>query len=133
MIKVVDPIKNKGCSNNIVEFQIPKSNKTAGAEKIYEREGYIILRVKRGYIVYNTKKNFKNGHTHIQSFDMAKTIIDNNIRKKRPKTNSIYLIESHIRVTNDSKYKKMLEELLASKEDRTKDNKYHNRNICSSF
>ncbi|MDU1201487.1 MAG: hypothetical protein E7A06_00935 [Clostridiales bacterium] len=133
MIKVVDPIKNKVCSNNIVEFQIPKSNKTAGAEKIYEREGYIILRVKRGYIVYNTKKNFKNGHTHIQSFDMAKTIIDNNIRKKRPKTNSIYLIESHIRVTNDSKYKKMLEELLASKEDRTKDNKYHNRNICSSF
>ena len=133
MIKVVDPIKNKVCINNIVEFQIPKSNKTAGAEKIYEREGYIILRVKRGYIVYNTKKNFKNGHTHIQSFDMAKTIIDNNIRKKRPKTNSIYLIESHIRVTNDSKYKKMLEELLASKEDRTKDNKYHNRNICSSF
>ena len=133
MIKVVDHIKNKVCSNNIVEFQIPKSNKTAGAEKIYEREGYIILRVKRGYIVYNTKKNFKNGHTHIQSFDMAKTIIDNNIRKKRPKTNSIYLIESHIRVTNDSKYKKMLEELLASKEDRTKDNKYHNRNICSSF
>ena len=133
MIKVVDPIKNKVCSNNIVEFQIPKSNKTAGAEKIYEREGYSILRVKRGYIVYNTKKNFKNGHTHIQSFDMAKTIIDNNIRKKRPKTNSIYLIESHIRVTNDSKYKKMLEELLASKEDRTKDNKYHNRNICSSF
>ena len=129
----MDPIKNKVCSNNIVEFQIPKSNKTAGAEKIYEREGYIILRVKRGYIVYNTKKNFKNGHTHIQSFDMAKTIIDNNIRKKRPKTNSIYLIESHIRVTNDSKYKKMLEELLASKEDRTKDNKYHNRNICSSF
>ena len=133
MIKVVDPIKNKVCSNNIVEFQIPKSNKTADAEKNYEIEGYIILRVKRGYIVYNTKKNFKNGHTHIQSFDMAKTIIDNNIRKKRPKTNSIYLIESHIRVTNDSKYKKMLEELLASKEDRTKDNKYHNRNICSSF
>ena len=133
MIKVVDPIKNKVCSNNIVEFQIPKSNKTAGAEKIYEREGYIILRVKRGYIVYNTKKNFKNGHTHIQSFDMAKTIIDNNIRKKSPKINSIYLIESHIRVTNDSKYKKMLQELLASKEDRTKDNKYHNKNMCSSF
>ena len=133
MIKVVDPIENKVRSNNVLEFQIPKSNKTAGAEKIYEREGYIILKVKRGYIVYNTKKNFKNGHTHIQSFDMAKTIIDNNIRKKRPKTNSIYLIESHIRVTNDSKYKQMLAELLASKEDRTKDNKYHNRNICSSF
>ena len=127
MIKVVNPIKNNDCSSNIKDFE------AAGAEKIYERDGYIILRVKRGYIVYNTRKRFENGHTHIQSFEMAKTIIDNNIRKKRPKTNSIYLIESHIRVTNDSKYKKMLQELLASKEDRTKDNKYHNKNMCSSF
>ena len=77
------------------------------------------------------KKSMKG--MDIQSFEMAKTIIDNNIRKKRPKTNSIYLIESHIRVTNDSKYKKMLQELLASKEDRTKDNKYHIKNMCSSF
>ena len=30
-------------------------------------------------------------------------------------------------------YKKMLQELLASKEDRTKDNKYHNKKMCSSF
>ena len=133
MIRVVNPTKSTVCNDNIREFKQTRSNKTAGAEKIYEREGYIILRMKRGYIVYNTKKNFKNGHTHIQSFEIAKTIIDNNIRKKRPKTNSIYLIESHIRVTNDSKYKKMLEELLASKEDKTKDNKYRNKNICSSF
>ena len=133
MIKVVNPIKNNDCSSNIKDFEVPKFSKAAGAEKIYERDGYIILRVKRGYIVYNTRKRFENGHTHIQSFEMAKTIIDNNIRKKRPKTNSIYLIESHIRVTNDSKYKKMLQELLASKEDITKDNKYHNKNMCSSF
>ncbi|MBU5337297.1 hypothetical protein [Intestinibacter bartlettii] len=133
MIRVVNPTKSTVCNDNIREFKQTRSNKTAGAEKIYEREGYIILRMKRGYIVYNTKKNFENGHTHIQSFEIAKTIIDNNIRKKRPKTNSIYLIESHIRVTNDSKYKKMLEELLASKEDKTKDNKYRNKNICSSF
>lgn len=133
MIRVVNPTKSTVCNDNIREFKQTRSNKTAGAEKIYEREGYIILRMKRGYIVYNTKKSFENGHTHIQSFEIAKTIIDNNIRKKRPKTNSIYLIESHIRVTNDSKYKKMLQELLASKEDRTKDNKYHNKNMCSSF
>ena len=133
MIRVVNPTKSTVCNDNIREFKQTRSNKTAGAEKIYEREGYIILRMKRGYIVYNTKKSFENGHTHIQSFEIAKTIIDNNIRKKRPKTNSIYLIESHIRVTNDSKYKKMLEELLASKEDKTKDNKYRNKNICSSF
>ena len=107
MIKVVNPIKNNDCSSNIKDFEVPKFSKAAGAEKIYERDGYIILRVKRGYIVYNTRKRFENGHTHIQSFEMAKTIIDNNIRKKRPKTNSIYLIESHIRVTKDSKYKQI--------------------------
>ena len=59
MIKVVDPIENKVRSNNVLEFQIPKSNKTAGAEKIYEREGYIILKVKRGYIIL--RKTLKMG------------------------------------------------------------------------
>ena len=64
--------------NGELENQV-KSSKTAGAEKIYERKEYIILRVKRGYIVYNTRKNFENGHTHLQSFEMSKTIIDNSI------------------------------------------------------
>ena len=53
MIKVVNPIKNNDCSSNIKDFEVPKFSKAAGAEKIYERDGYIILRMKRGYIVYN--------------------------------------------------------------------------------
>lgn len=107
-------------------------NKASGAEKIYERKGYIILKVKKGYIVYNTRKEFEKGHTHLQSFEMSKTLIDNNIKKKRPKTNNLYVIESHIRVTNDTKYKKILEEMLEAKRDKTKDNKYHNRRFCSA-
>ena len=71
MIKVVNPIKNNDCSSNIKDFEVPKFSKAAGAEKIYERDGYIILRVKRGYIVYNTRKRFENGHTHIQSFSKS--------------------------------------------------------------
>ena len=130
MLTVMDSIKDE-VKNRKVE-DLDKFSKSAGAEKIYERKEYIILRVKNGYIVYNTKKNFENGHTHLQSFEMSKTIIDNIIRKKRPKTNNIYLIESHIRVTNDSKYKKILEEILESKKNKTKDNKYHNRRYCSA-
>lgn len=130
MLTVMDSIKDE-VKNRKVE-DLDKFSKSAGAEKIYERKEYIILRVKKGYIVYNTKKNFENGHTHLQSFEMSKTIIDNIIRKKRPKTNNIYLIESHIRVTNDSKYKKILEEILESKKNKTKDNKYHNRRYCSA-
>ncbi|MFR2768573.1 MAG: hypothetical protein ACLTAI_09940 [Thomasclavelia sp.] len=63
MIKVVNPIKNNDCSSNIKDFEVPKFSKAAGAEKIYERDGYIILRMKRGYIVYITSESaLKNGH-----------------------------------------------------------------------
>lgn len=130
MLMAIDSTKNEVENNDIKDWH--RFSKTAGAEKIYERREYIILRVKKGYVVYNTKKRFENGHTHLQSFEMSKTIIDNCIKKKRPKTNSLYLLESHIRVTNDSKYKKILEEILDSKQDRTKDNKYHNRRYCSA-
>lgn len=130
MLEVINSIRNDIERNN---GKISgRFNKTSGAEKIYERKEYIILKVKRGYIVYNTKKEFEYGHTHLQSFEMSKTIIDNSIRKKRPKTNNIYLIESHIRVTNDSKYKQVLEELIEAKKNKTKDNKYHNRSYCNA-
>lgn len=130
MLKVINSIKNDIESND--GKSITRFNKSAGAEKVYERKEYIILKVKKGYIVYNTKKPFENGHTHLNSFEMSKTIIDNLIRKKRPKTKNVYLIESHIRVTNDSKYKKVLEELIEAKKDKSKDNKYHNKNYCNA-
>lgn len=130
MLRVINSIRND--VENDDGKKISRCHKTAGAEKIYERKEFIILRVKKGYVVYNTKKEFENGHTHLQSFEMSKTIIDNSIRKKRPKTNNIYLIESHIRITNDSKYKKVLEELIEAKKDKTKDNKYHNRSYCNA-
>lgn len=128
MLKVIDFDKNKLHDSYVKEFD--RVTKTAGAEKVYEKGEYIILKAKKGYIVYNTKKRFKEGHTHIQSFEMSKTIIDNSLRKKRPKTNNEYLIISHIRITKDPKYKKILEELLESKRNKTKDNKYHNRGYC---
>jgi len=130
MLKVINSVKSN--IENSDGKSVSRCNKTAGAEKVYERKEYIILKVKKGYIVYNTKKVFENGHTHLQSFEMSKTVIDNSIRKKRPKTNNIYLIESHIRVTSDSKYKQTLEELIEAKKDKTKDNKYHNRSYCNA-
>ncbi len=130
MLTVIDSIENKVKDSNTGTFN--RFTKAAGAEKIYERKEYIILRVKKGYIVYNTKKDFENGHTHLQSFEMSRTLIDNSIRKKRPKTNNTYLIESHIRVTKDIKYKQILEEMLEAKKNKTKDNKYNNRSYYNA-
>lgn len=106
--------------------EVPNFNKLDGAKKVYEKKEYIILAVKKGYIVYNTEKSFNKGHTHIHGFNMAKTIIDNCIRKKMPKTRNLYLLSSHARVSNDEKYIRLVEELIEIR--KSKDiNKYRNR------
>ena len=94
---------------------MPNFDKSEGAKKIYQRKEYVILSVKRGYVVYNIEKKFKEGHSHLKSFNMAKTLIDNCINNKIPKTRNLYLLESHIRVTNNEKYKKLIEELISTR------------------
>lgn len=108
--------------------EIPNHDKSEGAKKIYSRKEYIILRMKKGYIVYNQNKCFDKGHTHIRSYNVAKTIIDNCINRKRPKTNNIYLLESHVRIATDEKYINEIEELINSKKSKTKD-KYYNEKV----
>lgn len=102
------------------------------SKKVYERENFIILKVysgnKVGYIVYNTKKDWKEGHTHLNSFDMAKTIISNVMKKKKPKTNNLYLIRSHIRISDDISYNEYIDNLISTKRNKSK-KKYYNRSI----
>lgn len=110
--------------------EVPNFNKVDGAKKVYSRKEYIILAVKKGYVVYNKRKPFEQGHSHLRSFNMSNTIIENCIMKKTPKTNNLYLLESHVRVSNDAKYIRMIEELIEAK--RNKDKlKYRNKNINS--
>ncbi|WP_434793113.1 hypothetical protein TPDSL_23020 [Terrisporobacter petrolearius] len=109
---------------------VPNFDKTDGAKRVYSRKEYIILAVKKGYVVYNTLKPFSEGHTHIYGYNIAKTMINNCIMKKTPKTNNLYLLESHIRVSNDDKYKQMIEELIEAKKSKDK-LKYRNKNINS--
>lgn len=110
--------------------EIPNFDKTDGAKKVYSRKEYIILAVKKGYVVYNTLKPFSEGHTHIYGYNIAKTMINNCIMKKTPKTNNLYLLESHIRISTDKKYIKLVEELIEAKKSKYK-LKYRNKNINS--
>ena len=76
------------------------------------------------YVVHNTKKEFSQGHTHINNFNTAKYIAYLVIYKKLPKNNhlSIYLIDSVIRLSNDHKYinqmKLLKEQVLLKKNHR---------------
>lgn len=92
----------------------PNFDKRKGTRKVYTRKEFIILETSRsGYLVYNTNKNFKGGHTHVgSSFQYAKSIIDLATRKAIPKNPSGKLISSLIRISNDEKYIENLQNKL---------------------
>ena len=91
---------------------IPNFDKTEGAKKIFQRKEYSIYKVSDGYIVHNTNKEFRIGHTHVRSFNKAKSIVDLCIRKKLPNTPRRWEIESLMRVTNNNTYRNKLRDLL---------------------
>lgn len=110
-----------------------KKEKYDNSQKVYEKQNYIILKVKSGkkigYIAYNTRKEWEEGHTHLESFNMAKTIIDNVIKHKKPKTKNLYLLQSHIRLTDDPSYVKFINELVDAKKNKRKTNYRNERHI----
>jgi hypothetical protein len=91
--------------------EVPNHNKTYGARRIFQRKEYSIYKVKRGYIVHNTNKEFRIGHTHVRSFKKAKSIVDLCVRKKLPNTPREWEIESLMRVTNNQTYRNKLRDL----------------------
>ena len=110
-----------------------KKEKYDNSQKVYEKQNYIILKVKSGkkigYIAYNTRKEWEEGHTHLESFNMAKTIIDNVIKHKKPKTKNLYLLQSHIRLTDDPSYVKFINELVDAKKNNRKSSYRNERYI----
>lgn len=71
---------------------------------------------KRGYKVHNTKYPMKIAHTHIKKLHVCKTIINNVMTGKIPKTRNLYLIESHIRVSDSIEYIDALKSLMRKKQ-----------------
>ena len=97
--------------------------------KVYEKKEFIIFQVKNGYIAYNTKKAFKDGHTHMKCFKSAKTVIDLVIRKKVPRSTDLYYLTSLIRLSEDLSYINKIEELIKYREENIKMKKYSNNKI----
>ncbi len=94
--------------------------------KIYERKEFMIFQVKDGYIVYNTKKDFQEGHTHLRHFEAAKTAIDLAINKKIPKSTDVYYLTSLIRISSDETYIKKINDLIEARYQKGKKDKYYN-------
>ncbi|MEG1409909.1 MAG: hypothetical protein RSD36_08700 [Terrisporobacter sp.] len=97
--------------------------------KVYEKNEFIIFQVKNGYIAYNTKKGFKEGHTHLRCFESAKTAIDLVIRKKVPRSTDEYYLTSLIRLSEDIVYTRKINELIDYRAQKGKREKYYNSGI----
>lgn len=89
-------------------------------EKCYQKNQYIIFKVSDGLVVYNTEKRFKDGHTHLKSFRVAKTIIELSIKRKFPSSHDPYFIDSLIRISDNQEYIFKLKEIKTTRENKTK-------------
>ncbi len=78
-----------------------------------------IYKADKEHIVHNTRYDFADCHTHIRSIAMAEIIAKNVRHKKRPRTHNRRLLESHIILSDDAKYRGEIEELISARcEDR---------------
>jgi len=59
---------------------------------IYRKKNYNIYKVGNGYIVHNTNKPFKTGHTHISNYNTAKTILNLSFHRSIPHHLNKYLL-----------------------------------------
>ncbi|AAK80733.1 hypothetical protein BJV85_001104 [Clostridium acetobutylicum] len=70
--------------------------------QIYKRNKYVIVPVCNDYLVINTNKVFKKGHTHVKKINTAKMLINFAIFKEIPK--NPYFIGNLIRISDDESY-----------------------------
>lgn len=95
--------------------------------QIYKKKEFIIFPIKNGYVVLNTKGEFKDSHTHLKHFNAAKKAIDLVINKKIPRSNSFYYLKSLHRLSLDKEYKDKITSLIKVKKHKGKQ-VYRNRN-----
>lgn len=94
--------------------------------QVYKKKEFIIFPSKTGYIALNFDGEFKENHTHLKSFKAAKKAIDLVIKKKIPRSNSFYYLNSCKRLSLDQEYKDKITELIKVKKQKGKQ-VYRNR------
>lgn len=72
---------------------------------------------RKEFIVHNTAKEFKEGHSHLKSFKTAKYLVKLCRHKSMPRHLSRYLLVSLYRLSNDEEYTARLKELAENKAD----------------
>lgn len=80
--------------------------------QIYQSADFKIYKAGDGYIIHNTHKKFKEGHTHVKKYDTCMIMIKLIKRKLIPKSRSKHFIESLLRLSHDKKYNSIIMECI---------------------
>ena len=68
-----------------------------------------MYKTSEGFIVHNSLKPFKEGHTHLSNYNVAKHIIFLALTLEVPDKLSKYLLVSLIRLSTDARYIRAIE------------------------
>lgn len=74
---------------------------------LYKRKNFKIyanMSKENEYIVVNTRKEFSQGHTHLNNYKLAEHIIDLAIHHRVPNKTKTFIIDSLIRISSDRDY-----------------------------
>jgi hypothetical protein len=98
--------------------------------QIFKKGEYIITPFYKGkrreFMIVNTEKEFRNGHTHLKSFKMAKYLIYLARSKKINSGLPPYLLTSLMRISNDKEYINKIEDIIKVKKSKGKKLSYRN-------
>lgn len=97
---------------------------------VYTKKNFKVFYSKehKNYIVYNMKKPFQEGHTHLQKYEQTQYAIDCVLKNKIPKKTNKYFLVSLLRLTKDKKYMERLQRIIDGEE---KPQRY--RNVPKNF
>lgn len=92
--------------------------------KVYENKDFIILgdggKHDSAYVLYNKRKEFADGHTHIRNYGTAKWVMELYQHKKIPyKLKSVYLLQSLIRISTDEEYTAKIQRLIEVRQNKS--------------
>ena len=95
---------------------------------MYSKAGFIIIRVGKGFIVYNTAKAWEDGHSHLKSYKAAKTAINLVLKNKLPRSRGLYYLTTLQILSQDEKYIDRIEQLKQTRKQKGKKQSYYNVN-----
>ena len=95
--------------------------------QVYQEGSYKIYRAGHNYIVHNAQYDFKEKHSHVHTFQIAKKLIHCVNHRIIPKSFNFYLLVSLTRISDDEDYIAKVESLIEVRKQKGKKQQYCNR------